>query len=141
MAAEYPVRWGWLKFMYWYTLFGAGFFGVALLAAPEWAKRTFGFPEQDPIMLGAYAGALVAFAALSVLGLRAPLRFVPVLCLQLLYKSVWMVVVILPLLAVGELPAHAPMLIVIFLSYIIGDLIAIPFGHVFAREGSASPDD
>jgi hypothetical protein len=29
------VRWGWLKFMYAYTIVGAGGFGVGLLVAPK----------------------------------------------------------------------------------------------------------
>jgi len=59
---------------------------------------------------------------------------VPVLLLQLSYKVVWLICVILPLLIVGKFPTYAILPVVIFVSYIIGDLIAIPFSYVFAKD-------
>jgi hypothetical protein len=76
----------------------------------------------------------VAFGILSILGLRSPLKFVPVLFLQLCYKSIWFLVVLLPQLLGGQLPFHAMVLSLIFATYIIGDLIAIPFGRLFSSE-------
>ena len=38
-----------------------------------------------------------ALSALSVLGLRYPLKMVPLLLLQMLYKSIWVIAVALPL--------------------------------------------
>jgi hypothetical protein len=69
-----------------------------------------------------------------MLGLRSPLKFVPVLLLQQSYKVVWFIGVILPLLIVGKFPTYAILHVVIFATYIIGDLIAIPFPYVFAKE-------
>ena len=34
MESNVSIRWGWLKAMYIYTLFGAGGFGLALLVFP-----------------------------------------------------------------------------------------------------------
>ena len=42
--------------------------------------------------------------------------------------------VIFPALFAGKFPAYAVLQVVIFATYIIGDLIAIPFSYVFARE-------
>jgi hypothetical protein len=71
-----------------------------------------------------------------VLGLRAPLKIAPVLVLQLSYKVIWFVGVILPLLISGQFPPYAILFVAIFASFIIGDLIAIPFAYVFGKEPS-----
>jgi hypothetical protein len=76
----------------------------------------------------------LAFAFLSILGLRSPLKFSPVLLLQLSYKAIWFIGVVLPLLATGNFPSYALVYVVIFASYIVGDVIAIPFWYVFGRE-------
>lgn len=134
MAEETKVRFGWLKAMYVWTIVGSGGFGLMTLFAPGLAESVFGFPAQDPFMRGIIASLYVAFGILSLLGLRSPLKFVPVLFLQLCYKTIWFVAVLLPQLLGGQFPVHAMMLSLIFVTYVIGDLIAIPFGRLFARE-------
>jgi hypothetical protein len=47
---------------------------------------------------------------------------------------VWFIGVILPVLIVGKFPAHATAYVLFFAVYIIGDLIAIPFSYVFAKQ-------
>jgi hypothetical protein len=93
-----------------------------------------GFPAQDPVIFGVAGSVFCAFAVLSVLGLRSPLKFAPVLVLQLSYKLIWFIAVVLPLLVSGQFPGYATIMAVIFATYIIGDLIAIPFPVVFAKE-------
>ena len=134
MSDEVKVRWGWLRFMYVFTIVGAGSFGVSIILIPATVGSSLAFPRQDPITLGITGSVYTAFALLSVLGLRSPLKFAPVLLLQLCYKVVWTVAVILPLLVAGKLPTHGMILAVIFAFYIIGDLIAIPFRLVLSRE-------
>jgi len=134
MSKDINVRWGWLKFMYIYTIVGAGGFGLGIIVIPNVMKSVFRWPSQDPIVFGVTGSVYLAFAILSILGLRSPLRFVPVLLLQICYKVVWFIGVILPLLVVGEFPMYAVLLVVIFATYIIGDLIAIPFSYVFAKQ-------
>lgn len=128
------VRWTWLKIMYAYTLIGAGGFGLGILLVPGLMMKMMGFPAQDPVTLGIAGSVFCACAVLSVLGLRSPLKFAPVLVLQLLYKLIWFIAVVLPLLVSGQFPGYAGILAVIFATYIIGDLIAIPFPVVFAKE-------
>lgn len=134
MSKDINVRWCWLKFMYIYTIVGAGGFGLGIIVIPNIMKSVFGWPSQDPIVFGVTGSVYLAFAILSILGLRSPLRFVPVLLLQLCYKVVWFIGVILPLLVIGEFPMYAVLLVIIFATYIIGDLIAIPFSYVFAKQ-------
>lgn len=139
MSGDIRVRWGWLRFMYVYTIVSAGSLGLGLILAPDVVVSAFKWPEQDPIVVGVMASIYVAFGALSALGLRAPLRFAPVLCLQLCYKAIWFVGVLLPLLVRGDLPAHGVVFAAIFASYIIGDLIAIPFPIMLAPDEVPTP--
>ncbi len=129
------VRWGWLKFMYIYTLVGAGGFGLGIILIPDVMRSIFGWPNADQIIAFGVTGSVyLSFALLSILGLRSPLKFVPLLLLQLTYKVIWFVSVILPLLLTGKFPAYALLFTAIYITYIIGDLIAIPFSHVFSKE-------
>jgi len=139
MSGDAKVRWGWLKFMYVYTIAGAGGLGAGIIAAPEVMKSTLGFPCQDPVIFGITGSVYLAFGLLSILGLRSPLRFAPVLLLQLCYKSIWFVGVILLLLVARQFPTYAILPAAIFASYIIGDLIAIPFAQVLAPQPAAGP--
>lgn len=134
MPKDSNVRWGWLKIMYIYTIVGTGGFGLGVIVIPGIMKSMFGWPSQDPIILGIVGSAYVAFALLSILGLRSPLKFIPVLLFQLSYKVIWFIGIILPLLATGKFPTYAIVYVVIFASYIIGDLIAIPFSYVFEKQ-------
>ena len=134
MSKDIKIRWGWLKVMYIYTIVGAGGFGLGMIVIPNVMISVFSWPSGDPIAFGVTGSVYVAFGLLSILGLRSPLKFTPVLLLQLGYKVVWFIGVILPLLAVGKFPAYAILHVLIFASYIIGDLIAIPFSYVFAKQ-------
>jgi hypothetical protein len=128
------IRWGWLKFMYWYTIVGAGGFGLGIIAIPNIMRSVFGWPSQDPIVFGITGSVYVAFGSLSILGLRSPLKFVPILLLQLCYKSIWFIGIILPMLLSGKFMAYGLLHVTIFATYIIGDLIAIPFSYVFTKQ-------
>ena len=141
------IRWRWLQFMYLYTIFGAGGFGLTILVAPERMKVLFQWPGDEPIALSIVASVYLALGILSVFGLRDPLKFVPVLLLQLCYKMVWFIGVVAPLLVTGRFPGYAVLTAVIFATYVVGDLIAIPFSYVFASHrrppiaGPAVPRD
>jgi len=111
-------------------------FGVGVILAPGVLIPMMGFPLQDPVIFGIVGSVYVAFGLLSILGLRAPLKFVSILLLQLSYKVIWFLGVFLPLLAKGQFPAHGYIFVVIFLSFIIGDLIAIPFGYILKNSES-----
>jgi hypothetical protein len=134
MSKETDVRWGWLKFMYIYTIVVAGGFGLGIIFVPNIMTLVFGWPVEEPVALGIAGSAFVAFGILSIFGLRAPLKFVPVLALQLCYKSIWFVGVILPLLVTGRFPTYAVFAIVLFATFIVGDLIAIPFPYLFSKQ-------
>jgi hypothetical protein len=134
MAKDVKVRTNWLRGMYIYTIIVAGGVGVIMLIVPELMKSMFGWPAVEPITAGIAASVYVAFAILSILGLRDPLKFAPVLLLQLFYKSIWFIAVTAPLLVIGKFPGYAIIMAIIFATFIIGDIIAIPFSYVFAKQ-------
>ena len=138
MPEEHKIRYGWLKAMYIYTIVGEGGFGLGIIVMPTYMRIIFNWPAQDPIVYGVMGSVYLSFGLLSILGLKAPLKFVPVLLLQLSYKVVWFVGVVAPILFTGRFQPYAILHVVIFLTYIIGDLIAIPFPYVFSKEADQS---
>ena len=134
MSGKTKIRWGWLKGMYVYTIVGAGGFGLAMLFIPQTVKTIFRWPVQEPIAFGVIGSIYMAFGLLSILGLRSPIKFVPILLLSLCYKSIWFIAIIIPLIIVGQLPDYALLFVIIHATYIVGNLIAIPFPHIFARQ-------
>ena len=64
------------------------------------------------------------------------LKFVPVLLMQLCYKSIWFIGVIFPLLIKGKFPMYGLLHVVVMASFIIGDIIAIPFAYLFSKDES-----
>jgi len=134
MSKDINVRWGWLKGMYIFTIIHAGGSGLGMILIPSVIRSIFGWPSQDPILFGVCGSIWFSFGLLSILGLRSPLKFSVVLLLELSYKVVWFLGVILPVLIAGKFPAYATAYVVFFAVYIVGDLIAIPFPYVFAKE-------
>jgi len=128
------VRWGWLKFMYVYTIIGGGGTGLGIIFARGLVKSVTGWPGESRLLLGLAGSVFLAFGLLSIMGLRSPLKFAPVLLLQLAYKSIWLLAVALPSLIRGHAPTYLIVTAVVYVTYVIGDLIAIPFSYVFARE-------
>lgn len=134
MEEGFPVRWGWLRAMYVYTLIGAGGLGLAMLAFPGFVQTTFGFPAQDPVVFKVYASMLLASGLIAIPALRSPLKFVPLLFLQLIYKPVFLAVAAFPLFLKGQFPSYVVVIAAVFVTYIIGDLIAIPFRYLFSKK-------
>ena len=134
MSQESNIRYGWIKFMYWYTLLGAGLSGLGIILFPKKMIALNNFAPQDPLMFGVVASMWMAFGVLSIFGLRSPLKFLPVLMMQLFYKSIWIIGVVLPLALQGKLGPNDVVFGMGMLTYVIGDLIAIPFPYVFSRQ-------
>lgn len=136
MSEGKGVRWIWLKVMYISTILIAGGFGLGIVFVPQQVKAIFD-DSCDPINYGIMGSVFLAFGFLAILGLRAPLKFAPILLMQLTYKAVWLVGVVLPLLIAGRFPEDEIVTVVIFALTIVGDVIAIPFPYVFAKQSTA----
>jgi len=93
------IRWDWLKFMYISTIVIADGFGLKIIFVPNVVQ--FNIP-CDPLTNGVVGSVFLAFGLLSILGIRSPLKFVPVLLLQLTYKVIWLIGAISPFLIAGN---------------------------------------
>lgn len=86
-----------LKLIYAANILVAGWIGITSLFNPRQAALTIfsgAYTPNDTIKL---VGALwLSIAVASVFGLWRPLTFSPVLLIQLVYKSTWLLVVALP---------------------------------------------
>ncbi len=126
-----------LRFMYCYTIIGAGGLGVAALLSPRYLDSIFAWPGGEPIVSGISGSVFLAFALLAALALRNPVRFTPVLILQLAYKAIWTVFVFLPIALTGRLSTDAVLFSVFFASYIVGDLVSVPFASLLRKGENA----
>lgn len=82
----------------------------------------------DPIT-GVAFSFWASLAALSVLGIRYPLAMLPLLFMQLFYKTFWLIAVYVPLHASGR----SSNLTQGFLIAIVLDIIVVPWSYVFAH--------
>ena len=119
--------------MYAYTLATGGSSGLALLLAPSAASSLLNLPAQEPIIGGVVYSVWLACGILCISGLRSPLKFSPILLLDVAYKAIWLVAVVLPREAGGQLPAFAVIMSILYLTIIIGDLVAIPWRYLLAK--------
>jgi hypothetical protein len=134
MVNEHRIRRGWLKAMYLYTLVVAGGLGLAMLLVPSRFQSIFHMGPQDPVVFGLNGSLFLSFGLAAILGVRAPLRYCPLLLIELMYKLIWLLVVVAPLAMRGEFPGSAVIQVVIFVTFVVGNLIAIPFGYLFSRD-------
>lgn len=124
------IRIGWLKLMYIWNIVIAGGGGVGIIFAPELTQWLFNTPSP-PIIYGIIGSVFLAFAIISIFGLMDPIKFAPILLFQLLYKLIWLIGVVLPMLISGKFSAGAIPAVAIYISFVVGDLIAIPFSSIF----------
>ena len=87
MNNEIKVRWGWLKLMYSIGIVVAASLGLGVVLIPNIIRSWLGWPSQDPVLYGVMGSVWIAFAVGCVLGLRSPLKFVPVLFLLVPFKD------------------------------------------------------
>ena len=83
-------------------------------------------------MEGVVACMLAAFSALSVLGLRYPLQMLPLLLWELVWKTIWLIVVAVPQWSVGALDEATRSIAVAVLGVVIIPFV-IPWRYVFTH--------
>jgi hypothetical protein len=106
-----------------------------LLGLDEWPAMISHKGTWDPLH-GVAFRFWAALSALSSLGLRYPLRMLPLLLLQLFYKAVWLLAVALPMWSAVRSTdlAHAMAIGVVV------DLVGIPWPYVLANYVKAHGD-
>ena len=134
MENQIKIRYGWLKGMYIYTILVSGLTGFGIILMPKTYSSMVNLPIQEPINFGILGSIYLAFGLISILGLRSPLKFVPVLLAEITYKTIWFIGVIIPLILKGQFPQYALINTIIFATFIIGNAIAIPFKYIFSKQ-------
>ena len=93
-----------------------------------------------PLMSGVVSCLLAGVSILAAFGIRYPLRMLPVLLFELIWKTIWLVSVALPLWMAGEIDPKTWSTVVDTLVGVILMPIVIPWGYVWAHYVKAPGD-
>ena len=100
----------------------------ALVGSGVWVQFIHRQKPWDPIT-GVAFSFWAALAGLSAVGIRHPLPMLPLLFMQMFYKTFWLLAVYVPLRA----PGGSTDLTQGFLIAIVLDIIVIPWTYVFVH--------
>lgn len=90
------------------------------------------FPkEQMDTLTGVAISFWAAFSLLNLIGVRFPLKMVPILLLQLLYKTAWIIGTYLPAKNNGLLDDNLQSFLWVCVAGIILNLLIIPWGYTY----------
>ena len=89
------------------------------------------------LVYGVAFSLYAAYGLLMLLGVRFPVRMLPLLLLQIIYKTIWLIAVGHLLWSVGRLNPTAIGSIKFFASIVVLDLIVIPWPYVFDKYAKA----
>jgi hypothetical protein len=78
------------RFMFAVDAVTAGALGAGMLGAPEPVGKLLFGAAQDPLAARMVGAVWTGFAAVSVAGVRAPDRYLPLFLAQAAYKSLWL---------------------------------------------------
>lgn len=115
-----------------YAVMGVG------LAMVKWPV-VIGYDRSMPLFEGVVAVLLTAMSLLAFLGLRYPVRLLPILLFESLWKLIWLAVVALPAGLAGDVDAATRELIV-NCSLVLIIVAVVPWRHVWQRYVVAKGD-
>jgi hypothetical protein len=110
--------------------------GLGLTVWPSILKHT----DAWPLMNGVVSSLLAGVSVLAAWGIRYPLQMLPVLVFELIWKSIWLIAVALPLWSAGQMDAQTWSTVIDCLVGVILMPIAIPWGYVFSNYVKRSGD-
>ena len=115
-----------------YLLMGVG------LVLTQW-PLLLNHPQPWPLMEGVKTSMLVALSLLSFLGLRYPLKMVPILLFELGWKAIWVAVVVVPLWRADQLDSAT---LQVFYSCLVVLIVAavVPWRHLTRQYVSQQGD-
>jgi hypothetical protein len=115
-----------------YLVMGVG------LALVKW-PIVIGYDRAFPLYEGVVAVLLTAMSLLAFLGLRYPVRMLPILLFETLWKVIWLSVVALPAVLDGDVNPAMSKIIVSFAPEVI--IVAVtPWRYVWQRYVTAKGD-
>ncbi|GID31905.1 hypothetical protein [Paractinoplanes brasiliensis] len=109
---------------------GYAFLGIGL-AVVEW-RGVFNSVHSQPLMDGVVDCMLVALSLLALLGIRYPVRMLPVLLFESAWKLIWLTVVGLPLWISDDMDPAAREVVYSCLLVVVV-LAVIPWVHVHSH--------
>ncbi|MFM7357999.1 MAG: hypothetical protein ACKO1T_05405 [Sediminibacterium sp.] len=114
-----------------YLMRGFYVFAFIFLGRDAWTELIFHKEIWEPLDGVAYS-FWAAYSTLMILGLRRPLKMLPLLLLQFFYKSIWLIGVALPLWRNNQFE-DAKELTTIFIVGVVLDILIIPWKYVFKK--------
>ena len=115
-----------------YLVMGVG------LAAVKW-PLVIGYDRAMPLHDGVVAVLLTAMSLLAFLGLRYPVRLLPILLFESLWKLIWLSVVALPAVAAGDVD-QAMTETILSCSLVVIIVAVVPWRYVWQRYVTAKGD-
>ncbi len=108
------------------------------LAVVKWPV-VIGYDRSTPLFEGVVAVLLTAMSLLAFLGLRYPVRLLPILLFESLWKLIWLSIVALPAVAAGDVD-EAMSQVIVNCSMVVVVLAVIPWRYVWQRYVTAKGD-
>ena len=115
-----------------YLVMGVG------LALVKW-PIVIGYDRDFPLYEGVVAVLLTAMSLLAFLGLRHPVRLLPILLFETLWKVIWLSVVALPAVAAGDVD-QAMSETIVSCSLVVIIVAVVPWRYVWQRYVTAKGD-
>ena len=113
-----------------YVLRAAYLIVVVGLGLTIW-PRLIAHDASWPLMNSAVAALLGGVSILALIGLRYPLKMLPILLFEFVWKSIWLVAVALPLWRADAVDAAARQTVIDCLFGVVLVLIVMPWGYAF----------
>jgi hypothetical protein len=108
------------------------------LAVVKWPV-VIGYDRSMPLFEGIVAVLLTAMSLLAFLGLRYPVRLLPILLFECLWKLIWLSVVALPAVAAGDVD-DAMQQVIVNCSVGVVIFAAVPWRYVWQHYVAARGD-
>ena len=115
-----------------YLLRGAYLVIAVGLAFMVWPKLLSHTPEWA-IKHGDTVSLLAGVQLLSLLGIRYPLKMLPLLLFEFVWKSVWLLTIALPLWRAGQIDAGTAESVEACVFGVVLCLIAVPWPYTYAQ--------
>jgi hypothetical protein len=109
---------------------GYAFMGVGL-ALVKWPVL-FQNPQTLPVFEGVVACLLTAMSLLAFLGLRYPVRMLPILLFEVIWKVIWIAAVAVPHLLAGDMD-DAARKVLVNCSFVVVVIAVSPWRHAWKR--------
>jgi hypothetical protein len=98
----------------------------------SWTYIGANYGVLDP-MEGVVWSVWASFSVLSFIGIIYPLKMLPIILLEILYKVIWLLVVAYPLWSVGQLEGSDAEGLFLPFVWVIFPIVAVPWKYVFKK--------